>query len=302
MRTTFPRLFCNEMTAIWALALCAISAQGGVLFTYPDFTSTSGLTFVGNTGTTVTGDGTVLRLTPAATNQRGAAYSTVAVPLGNNATFSTQFQFRLNSPGGINPADGFVFVVGTSTSGLGGAGGGLGYAGAAGNSVAIEFDTFNNGAGDANSSNHVAIDTNGSLTSANLTNVYGIATCNFTGNSYQANGCLSNGHLWTANVSYNGTNLTVTLNDPLAGSTFTAINNLGIDIASTLGQNTAFVGFTASTGSGFENHDILNWTFSNSARIDTTPEPGVALLVGVGLLATIWLARRSRWKQASLWQ
>src|SRR5205085_4845698 len=161
-----------------------------------NFASTAGLTLVGNTSTAVTGDGTVLRLTPATFNQSGAAYSTSAVTLGSNATFSTQFQFRLTSPGGINPADGFVFVVGTSTSGLGAGGGGLGYLGAAGNSVAIEFDTFDNGGTDGNSSNHVGIDTNGNLADSNLANVYGISACNFTGNSYQAAGCMSNGHLW----------------------------------------------------------------------------------------------------------
>jgi hypothetical protein len=34
-----------------------------------------------------------------------------------------------------------------------------------------------------------------------------------------------------------------------------------IDIASILGQSSAFVGFTAGTGAGFENHVIANWIF-----------------------------------------
>jgi hypothetical protein len=32
-----------------------------------------------------------------------------------------------------------------------------------------------------------------------------------------------------------------------------------INISSFLGTNNAFVGFTAGTRSGFENHDIVNW-------------------------------------------
>ena len=289
MRSTLRRLACAKGALLCSLAICVSQAQAGVLFTYPNFASTAGLTQVGNAATAVTGDGTVLRLTPAAGNQSGAAYSTVAVPLGVANTFSTQFQFRLTSPGGINPADGFVFVVGTSTSGLGGGGGGLGYLGAGGNSVAIEFDTYDNSEG---SSNHVGIDTNGNLADANLASVYGIATCDFTGNSYQADGCLSNGHLWTANISYNGTNLTVSLTDPAKGVAFTAINNLGINIAGILGQSTAFVGFTSATGGGLENHDIVNWIFSNSAVIGV-PEPGSQYLVGAGLLAAAWFARKA---------
>ena len=259
----------------------------GTLFSYSAFASTTGLTLVGNAATTSTTDGTVLRLTPATSGQSGAAYSTTPVTLGNNATFSTQFQFRFTNPGGWDPADGITFVLGTSTTGLGAGGVGMGYQGVSGKSVAIEFDTFNNtgyglGNNDGNSSNHVSIDTNGNLTNTDLTNVYGNGSCGFTNgnpaqNSYTVAGCMSNGHLWTANISYDGSNLTVTLTDPAEGSSFTAINAYPINLASTLGQNTAYVGFTAGTGSGWENHDIVNWTFANTAQIPATGALSVAL-------------------------
>ena len=245
----------------------------GTQFTYSGFASTSGLTMVGSAATASTSDGTVLRLTPASGNQSGAAYSTTPITLGNNATFSTQFQFRFSNQGGTEPADGIVFVLGTSTKGLGGLGVGMGYQGVSGNSVGIEFDTYNNtgfglGNDDGNSSNHVSIDTNGNLANSDLTNVYGNQTCIFaTGaNSNTAAGCMSNGDLWTVNISYNGTNLTVTLTDPAKGSSFTAINNYPINLASLLGQTTAYVGFTSGTGAGWENHDIVNWTFANTTQ------------------------------------
>ncbi|MGB7720566.1 MAG: BACON domain-containing carbohydrate-binding protein [Bryobacteraceae bacterium] len=245
----------------------------GTQFTYNGFASTAGLTMVGNAATVSTSDGTVLRLTPATGNQSGAAYNTTPVTLGNNATFSTQFQFRFSNQGGTEPADGIVFVLGTSTKGLGGLGVGMGYQGVSGNSFGIEFDTYNNtgfglGNDDGNSSNHVSIDTNGNLTNTDLTNVYGNQTCVFaTGtNSNTAAGCMSNGDLWTVNISYNGSNLTVTLTDPAKGSSFTAINNYPINLASVLGQNTAYVGFTSGTGAGWENHDIVNWTFANTTQ------------------------------------
>jgi hypothetical protein len=242
---------------------------------------------VGNAATLATTDGTVLRLTPASSFQSGAAYSTSPVTLGNNATFSTQFQFRFSNAGGEDPADGITFVLGTSTTGLGGAGVGMGYQGVSGKSVAIEFDTYNNtgfglGNNDGNSSNHVSIDTNGNLTNTDITNVYGNASCGFTNGSPAQNlntvaGCMSNGHLWTVNISYDGSNLTVTLTDPAEGSSFTAINSYPINLASVLGQNTAFVGFTAGTGSGWENHDIVNWTFANTSQLPTTGVLSISL-------------------------
>src|SRR5689334_24914862 len=67
---------------------------------YKGFGDTSGLSLAGNAHVATTSDGQVMRLTSASPNQGGAAYSTVPVTLGTNATFSTTFQFRLTSPGG----------------------------------------------------------------------------------------------------------------------------------------------------------------------------------------------------------
>src|ERR1700674_1204770 len=254
-----------------AAMLCSPIHVSATSFTYTGITSTAGLTLIPSAATVSTGDGTVLRLTPAIGSQSGAAYSTSAVTLGPSAPFSTQFQFRFSSPGGIDPADGMTFVLAANPAGLGGAGGGMGYQGVL-SSVAIEFNTYNNVANlplDA-SSNHVAIDINGVLTDLALTNVYGNGSCGFTTgippqNPNTAAGCMSNGDLWTANISYNGSTLNVSLLDPAVGSTFNAITNYPIDISTFLGTNTAFVGFTAGTGAGFENHDIVNWEFSNTA-------------------------------------
>lgn len=208
----------------------AIEAQTGVLYTYHG--TTAGLTLVGNAATAATSDGTVLRVAPALFGQSGAVYYTPPVPLGSGDRFSTQFQFRFTNQGGLDPADGLVFVLGTSTTGLDLSGGGLGYQGLTGNSVAIEFDTFENGGTDS-SSNHVSIDLNGALTDTALVNVYGVANCDFS-NGYTQPGCMPNGDLWTANIRYDGAHLTVTLSDPREGTTFTALNNYAINHASIL--------------------------------------------------------------------
>src|ERR1700682_3901208 len=98
-------LFLIRASLACALIICAQQANGALLFNYPNFSSTAGLTLVGNATTASTTDGTVLRVTGANFSESGAAYSTSPVTLGSNATFSTQFQFRFTSPGGIDPAD-----------------------------------------------------------------------------------------------------------------------------------------------------------------------------------------------------
>jgi Legume lectin domain/PEP-CTERM motif len=269
------------------LAFCLAPSRADQ-FTYPGFSSTAGLTFVGSAGTAVTLDGTVLRLTPAQAGQAGAAYHTSPFMLGASDTFSTTFQFRFTNAGGIDPADGITFVLAASPTGLGSGGGALGYGGVP-NSVAIEFDTYNNASIDNFSSNHVGIDTGGALNDMGLANVYSNGSCGFT-NGFPAQnpntvpGCMSNGNLWTVNVSYDGSKLSVSLKDSAELSPFIAFNSFPINIASALGTNNAFVGFTAGTGSGFENQDIINWTFANTAQISNTPEPSSLLLLGSGLM------------------
>ena len=291
--------------AACGLALAVAAAHASEV-TFNDFSSTSGLTLIGSAAAANTPDGAVLRMTPASGSLSGAAYSTAPITLGSNDIFSTTFKFRFTSPGGIDPADGITFVLAANPSGLGGAGVGMGYSGVS-HSVAIEFDTYNNagyglGDNDGNSSNHVSIDTGGNLTNANLTNVYGNASCGFAGgtpsqNNYQAAGCMSNGDVWNATIGYDGSKLSLTLQDGThpADVIYTGVP---IDIAAELGTSLAYVGFTSGTGAGWENHDILSWDFANTTElapppVTTVPEPGPAamMLMGIGLLAA---ARKRR--------
>jgi hypothetical protein len=111
-----PKIVILSAIVSIAIALSTNSAYATAFF-YNDFSNITGLTLVGNPAaptTPTTGDGTVLRLTPASPGQAGAAYSTSAVTLGPSDTFSTQFHFRFTNPGGIDPADGITFVIAAS--------------------------------------------------------------------------------------------------------------------------------------------------------------------------------------------
>ena len=256
-------------------------AQATLLASYADFTGACAttLTCVGS----ATSATPVLRLTPATGNQSGAAYSNTAVALGAGGIFSTQFQYRFTNTGGIAPADGITFVLAANPTGLGSFGGGIGYEGVA-NSVAIEFDTFNNG--ETGGSNHVGLNTNGVLSNNNGVSPYGVqAPCAAVGNTTA--GCMSNGNVWTVKIGYDGTNLTASVQD--GGSAVENLINASINVAAILGTTNAFVGFTAGTGSGFERHDILNWQFANTPTLpgnipQSVPVPASLLLVALGLM------------------
>ena len=270
----------SPLVSLALLSLFAIPARATTIL-FSDFTNTAGLVRSGNAATAVTGDGTVLRLVPAQFNQSGSAFSQATI---NASTFSTFFEFRLTNPGGISDgteigADGFVFVVQPVSSSIGGSGGGLGYAGIS-PSVGVEFDTFQNGWDP--SSNHVGVDVNGDVVSVQTV----VEPTKF-----------DNGNLWYAWVDYDGTTLDVRYSQTPNRPTNANLSRV-INIPSIIGSTTAFVGFTAGTGSAFENHDIITWQYNDSFspinNVATAPEPATFALFGSGLVFVSIVSRRRR--------
>jgi hypothetical protein len=201
-------------------------------------TSSSGLSLVG--GTTETGG--VLNLTNGTKNEAHAVWSATPVDVQN---FSTDFTFQI-TPAAASIADGFTFTVQNAGPKVHGASGGsLGYAGI-GSSVAIKFDLYNNAGEGTNSTGFFTDGAYPSVPALNLT-TSGVN--------------LHSGDVMHAHVTYNSTTLTLTLTDTVTGASFTA--SQAINIPATVGASTAYVGFTAGTGSVTSVQQILSWTYTS---------------------------------------
>ncbi len=197
--------------------------------------------------------GTRLRLTDGGGNEAGSAWYGVPV---NVQTFTSDFTFQLTTPN----ADGFAFVIqNTGTTALGPSGGGLGYGpdapsgGSAsantpiGKSVAVKFDLYGN-AGETNNSTGMYI--NGASPTTPSTALGGGVN-------------LHSGDTFKVHLSYDGTTLAMTVTDTV-NTTQTVTTSWAINIPSTVGGNTAYVGFTGGTGGASATQDILTWSYSNS--------------------------------------
>lgn len=179
-----------------------------------------------------------------------------------NAGFETTFRFQLTERGGGGGgADGFAFVLQnsgtTAIAGRGGAGGfalgdGTGNPSAPGipNSIAIFFDTYRNPDAKDPSNNYIAICTNRTLREMS----WPAPRLAFT---RKLPFRLNDGREHQARIVYQPPVVRVYLDarEPVLSA--------AVDLSTVMdGAGRAYVGFTASTGSGYENHDIFNWTFT----------------------------------------
>jgi hypothetical protein len=261
--------------------LAAQPTQAQQTFSFSNFNSTTGLTLKGSTASVLNGNANVLRITPAQVNSVGSTWYSTTLPL--QAGFTTTFTFQFSQQGGTSGhADGIAFVVQGSTTGNQYldtiAGGSVGYGDDDGdttkgagisNSLAFEFDTFQN-PWDQNN-NHVAIQSCGSGNN-NQHHVSSTCLSGRTGSNptIAINNALSSlnidindGQQHTAVITYSPpssgvNNLTVTLDGKSVLVAVFDITSLGLDA-----NADAYVGFTASTGGGFENQDIVSWSFSS---------------------------------------
>ncbi len=198
--------------------------------------------FAGASGLQLNGTSTIsgsrLRLTDGGKFEAASAF--YATPV-NVQSFVTDFTFQLTDPN----ADGITFTLqNNSPSVLGDFGGALGYA-PIGASVAIKFDLHNNAGEGINSTGLY-------LSGAEPTYPGNI---DLTGTGID----LHSGHIFNGYLSYDGTNLILTINDLQTKAAFTRF--FPINIPSVVGGNTAYAGFTAGTGAETATQEILSWGF-----------------------------------------
>jgi glucose/arabinose dehydrogenase len=242
-----------------AFSLSAMSATDARAdFAYSNFASVAGISMVGNAQQA----GNVLRVTPAVSFQAGAAWHQIKQNVGEG--FRTSFTFRLTGISG-GGADGFAMVIQNSAlTALGGNGCRNGYDGIA-NSIAIEFDTWQSescepGFVNDPNDNHVSIHTRGTLPNSAVESAsLGIST---------AIPNMSDGAIHAVVVEYDGSVMSVYIDN-----VSTPVLTVAVDLSSTLaldGQS-AWIGFTGGTGGGYENHDILSWSFTEESGSSGPP-------------------------------
>jgi hypothetical protein len=183
-------------------------------------------------------NGTRLGLTDSTTlTQVASAFWTTGV---NVQSFTNDFTFQLTNPN----ADGFTFTIqSVGLTALGNSGGSLGYQPIP-SSAAVKFDLFN-GHGEGNNSTGLYL--NGASPSVPATTLGGGVN-------------LHSGDIFQVHMTYDGTNLTMTITDTVVpADTFTI--SFPVNIPAAVGGNTAFVGFTAGTGSLTATQEILTWTY-----------------------------------------
>jgi hypothetical protein len=143
-------------------------------------------------------------------------------------------------------ADGLAFVIQPDLNAKGKSGGGLGFEGIP-SSVAIEFDSFFNEGHKDPKKHHIGINTNGVVESLHTAEVPFI---------------LNNGQIYHAWIDYDGKDDSLqvrlaTSNNRPADPTL----SYKVDLEKTL-RTEQYVGFTASTGSCSEQHELLAMYFN----------------------------------------
>lgn len=200
---------------------------------------------------TLNGDASVrdgaLYLTHAAGDLYGSSFYAQSVSLSNYQSFSAHFSFQITSPTctrGLG-GDGLAFVIHSNSSMSKAYGQGLGYSGLS-SSLAVEFDTFENGIYSDPDNNHIGINLNGDLRS--------IVTA-------KAPFFLNDGVPYYTWVDYNGaTNvLEIRISDGTARPSAPVLAHT-VDLSGVL-KSEVFFGFSAATGSCNQQHLIKSLYF-----------------------------------------
>ena len=218
------------------------------------FTATTGLQLNGTTALNTTTKRLALTSATGGT-QAGSFFFTTPE---NVQQFTNDFTFQLTTPN----ADGITFTIqNTGATALGPSGGGLGYGpdtttGAPGiaKSIAVKFDLYNNEGEGVDSTGEYANGASPTTPFVDMTSS-GVS--------------LHSGDVMSVHMTYDGTTLTMTITDATAGKSFS--QSWTVNIPTTVGGNTAYVGFTGGTGGSTATQEIITWTYTPGAPTTKTP-------------------------------
>ena len=224
-----------------ALANTYTVQSGGTTVSFAQGFASAGNTVVLNGYAAVVGSR--LRLTNGGSGQYASAWYSKKLSV---LSFTTNFTFQDTSAS----ADGMTFAIQNApanVNALGGNSGSLGYGGIT-NSIAVKFDLFNNS---GEGSDSTGLYTNGAAPTVPAVDM----------SASPIN--LHSGDTMAAQITYDGTTLSLSITDTVTGGVFST--SWLINIASTIGSNTAYFGFTGGTGGSSATQDIVTWTYTSGA-------------------------------------
>ena len=195
-----------------------------------------------NGGATTNGANSVLTLTTNAQNQARSAFT--QTPVSIDSGFTADFTY---TAAGDRLADGITFTVqNSSPTALGAAGGSLGYGGIPA-SAAVQFNLYTGGAVPQPIGTNFAIGTTGTYLDSAPVN-------------------LASGNPINVHLTYNPSTqeLTEMLTDTIAGTTYSNTFT-GVDLASAIGSNAGYVGFTGGTGGQVATQTVGDFSLNNFA-------------------------------------
>jgi Legume lectin domain len=232
------RVAAPTLVLLGALALAATGRAGTTPVSYPDFSSTDGLTLNGDAGTA----DSLLRLTPDEAGQAGTVWTDEKV-VATRKSFKTRFEYEVAS-GGI-PADGLAFVLQNEGSDAVGDGGHeIGYGGLE-KSIEVELDYYPNTDEADPPFEHVGV-----LKKGNANRHLKLEGQPFS--------LVGEGTVW---ISYTARKhkLKVTVADGLDTAKPPPLLKAKVNIRKIVG-NRAYAGFTAATGGLGASNDVLSWS------------------------------------------
>ena len=258
---------------IWFYLCCSVFICGQPCFAsgfeFADFSSTKDLQLIRDT---YRSGKKVLRLTEANKFLAGAAWFKEKQPVA--AGFETTFTFKLTGQDSNDGADGLAFLVQNegphAIGGVGASGGFLrndngaptGTVRPIVKTVAVFFDTYANFWDP--SGNHVMICINNEVP-----NMTWPPRCLAYSQTLKPK--LKDGKPHTARIVYQPPRLSVFIDDSTD-----PVDAASLDLARIIGgDGTAWVGFTASTGGSYQNHDLLSWKFDAGPRGSATSSMSV---------------------------